>query len=163
MNRRRQLLLRASAHKHTDVSAREFIKLFVFGAHIIIQRNACCRRNEVILGRVNVQQRHGHILQLHGFAAYFQCAFHQFVTLVQVFQKLAETFTGLVRTVVNLFFHAQEVHHLVFVLQRIQHTHVFVHLHHRLQHGKTVVQEITGHSAIGIHEAVDVHVFRPAE
>src|SRR5581483_2198040 len=64
-DRGRDFLLRFSADVDADMPAAERELPIIVGADVLFERERRLRRHQMILLRVYVQDRHGHLLQIH--------------------------------------------------------------------------------------------------
>ena len=117
----------------------------------------------MIRGRIDVEQRHGDLLEVHLPAADLEFAFHELVALVEVPDELPQAFARLARAVKYPFLHSDEVQQLLLVLRHIQHPHVLADIQGEgHQHEKANVHEVSGNDSVGVDECVDIQIPGPA-
>src|SRR5680860_430054 len=134
----------------------------VLGADEFLKRERRAGRHEVILGGVDVEDRHGDVLQVDPPVAELHLSLYQFVLLVEVLDELAEGLTGLIGAVEDPLLHAEKALQTGLVLYGVDEPDILLrHELEGLEHQEPPVHEVPGDVPEGVDHGVHVQVLRP--
>ena len=109
-----------------------------------------------------IQKRHGQLFQIHTLATKKHLALNKQILLVAIFNKLAESFSGNIRTVENPAFHAHKIFHKILVVHIVHKTDIFIdHQARRIKQQKSQIHDIAGNIAESFNHPIHVDVFHP--
>ena len=116
----------------------------------------------MVLHRIDVEHRAGDILQIHFLTRQHDAAVDEAVALIEVLDELTEGLAGLIRAVEDPLLHAQEVLHLVRIIEHVDHVDVLLTGQAEgLERQKGPVQQLARDVAHGVDCEVDVDVLHP--
>ena len=121
-----EFALGLAADVDPDVAGAQADILRILAAHGLGETIAGLGGHEMVILAVNVEQRHGQLLEVHRLAAHRQFALDQEVLLVAVANKLFENSPRKVRAVEDPLFHAEKILNELLVVHMLHEADVFV-------------------------------------
>ena len=161
-NHRDRLFLESGTDINADVSRIQADILGIPAPHLLRQDFARLRGHQVVVLTIDIQQRHGELVEIHPALSQRQLPLHQEVILVQVLDHLPKSFTRNVRTVEDPFLHPDKVFHEIFVVHIFQKPQIFIQKEPgRIEEEEGRSHQVAGQVAEGIHQTVDVNLLHP--
>ena len=152
-----------AADINADMPAGQRDFAVVIGSDMRAERLRTGGRDDVVLQRVDVKNRHGEIGQINPLARKLEGALHQAVFLIKLDHPLQSRGARVVGPVCEPFFHAQEIKQPLFIAGRFHQVEVvFGQRPHRGHHLEDRGDNFTRQVAKGIHHLVNVVILQTA-
>ncbi len=153
-----KFLLRLTADIDTDMAGIEAYIFGVLASHHTGDLFSSSGGHKMVVLAINIEKRHGDILQIHPLAADHELVLNEQISLVAVLDELSEGLARYIRAVENPFFHADKVFDKCLVVHVLHETHVFVdHQSCRIEEQKSEIHEVPGHVPEGVDHLVRIH------